>query len=85
MCLAYDYNTNADRNGTNDEGSSCSSVAQLVQNVIVRLDLTTEECLEHIQNETDARTTSAEGESIVNFVLNFYLSAISLQHMDMDS
>ena len=53
-----------DHNGTTtSEVSSCISVAQLVQKVIVRLDLTTEECLEHAENKTDTRTTSSEGES----------------------
>ena len=57
-----------------DEESFCGSVAQLVQNVILRLNLTTEECLEHSHNDTNTRPTSAEGESIFVDLLQLLFS-----------
>ena len=44
------------------ESLFCASVTQLVERVILRLNLTTEECLGHDHNETNTRPTSAQGE-----------------------
>ena len=73
-----------------DEGPSCTSVSQLVQRVILRLNLTTEECLGHGHNETpttnNPRSTSAQGNFTVTnsrsetFILSMYLY---LQLMDL--
>ena len=81
------------------EGPSCASVTQLVKRVILRLNLTTEECLEHDHNDTPTnRPTSAEGNQEAQFCICEKFSRpvklqcqrtlflfFFLQLMDMDS